>query len=211
MKFPLHNATSRLLRGLKGIELGASAHNPFGVDAINVAPALPTEAQFDDAQVELCGEIAPVDLRGHAADIPVPDESQDFVLSSHVLEHAPDLIGAFVEMDRVVKPGGYIIIIFPQPGALKGDNRPLSTIGDLWFAHICQWTFDTAPENAAFGGSGGHYWKMRCDQFISLVNGLYECRPVPGWPGLKWRMMGCEDPDSKVGNGFWLAYQKEKS
>ena len=210
MKFRLHIPTINLLQGLKGIELGAASHNPFGVDAINVAPALSTETVFDNAQRELCGEIAKVDLRGHAADIPVEDGSQDFVLSSHVLEHAPDLLRTFLEMTRVVKPGGYILIIWPQPDALPQDQRLNSTAADLWRAYDEAWTFDTAPEGFSFGGYDGHYWKMDCAQFEYLVNSLRRKHSKRNWPGLKWDLVGKEDPDSKVGNGYWLAYQVEK-
>lgn len=203
MKFRLHQPTLSLLEGLKGIELGAAAHNPFGVDCINVAPALPSEAFFDQNQLKMCGEIAPVDLRGHAADIPVPDDSQDFVVSSHVLEHAPDLLRAFLEMDRVVRPGGYVVVIFPQPDALAGDERPLSTMADLCRAYNEKWTFETAPEGFAHRNQGGHYWKMPLVRFVELV---LACR---GSFCLEWRLVGSEDPDSKVGNGFWTAWRIE--
>jgi ubiquinone/menaquinone biosynthesis C-methylase UbiE len=207
MKFPLHRPTLDLLPGLKGIELGAAAHNPFGVDAINVAPEF-NEEVFRQAQLKLCGEITPVDLRGHAADIPVDDDSQDFVLSSHVLEHAPDLIRALVEMDRVVRPGGYVVIIFPQPDALPGDDRPLSDVEDIKRAYKEDWTFESAPEDAAFGGRGGHYWKLTGEMFKDLVASLR--RGNRHRRGLKWQLIGEESPDTKVGNGFWLAYQVEK-
>lgn len=207
MKFKLHQATLDLLHGLQGIELGAAAHNPFDVNAINVAPALPTEARFDKAQRELCGELAKVDLRGHAADIPVADDSQDFVLSSHVLEHAPDLLSAFLEMTRVVRPGGYIVMIIPQPWALAQDTRANSTIADVWRAYDEAWTFDTAPEDWAFGGYDGHYWKMDCAEFEALVGSLYRKNSRRRWPGLKWELVGKEDPDAKVGNGYWLAWR----
>lgn len=210
MKFSLHKPTLKLLKDLYGIELGAAAHNPFGVEAYNVAPALPTEAAFDEAQLKLCGEIAEVDLRGHAADIPVHDDSQDFVLSSHVLEHAPDLLRAFLEMTRVVRPDGYIVLIFPQPNALPGDTRPNSTRADLWRAYDEAWTFDTAPEDFAYGGYDGHYWKMTCNEFMALVDSLRPRNSKRNWPGLKWTLVLKEDPDSKVGNGFYLAYRNDK-
>lgn len=207
MKFRLHEPTLKLLDGLQGVELGAAAHNPFGVAAINIAPALPSEAYHDQAQMGLCGEVAPIDLRGHAADMPLEDDSQDFVLSSHVLEHAPDLLRAFLEMARVVRPGGYIVMILPQPNALPGDDRPETDVSDIWRAYNEGWTWDTAPEGYAFGGSAGHYWKLGCDTLKGFIVSLFRKNSRRNWPGLKWALIDVENPDSKVGNGYWLAYQ----
>ena len=36
MKFPESALAHKYLDGLKGIEIGGSAHNPFGLDTINV-------------------------------------------------------------------------------------------------------------------------------------------------------------------------------
>lgn len=207
MKFKLHQPTIDLLDGLRGIELGAGAHNPFGVDAINVAPQRPDDQVFKRREIELCGEFAPVDMKGHAADIPVETDSVDFVLSSHVLEHAPDLLAALAEIDRVVKPEGYVVIIFPQPNALPDDDRPLSKIDDIWEAYYEGWTWDTAPERYI---PGGHYWKMTCTLFKKLIESLYRKNSHRDWPGLKWKLVGEEDPDTKVGNGFWLAYHMKE-
>lgn len=211
MKFKLHPATIGLLKGLKGIELGPAAHNPFGVDAINVGPDRPEDAVFRAAEKQFCGKVAGIDLIGHAADIPVEDESQGFVLSSHVLEHAPDLLAAFLEMDRVVRVGGYIVFIFPLPNALAGDDRPLSEVEAIWRAYEEGWTWETAPDDAAFGGVGGHYWKLDCPTMKTLIESLCRKNAKRRWPGVRWELVGEEDPDQKVGNGFWMAWKKRGS
>lgn len=46
--------------------------------------------------------------------IPVEDESFDYIVAQHVLEHTPDPIGALKEWLRIVKKGGWIIIIHPD-------------------------------------------------------------------------------------------------
>jgi SAM-dependent methyltransferase len=46
--------------------------------------------------------------------LPFPDESQDAVYSSHVLEHIPDWETALQEWFRVLKIGGYMIIVVPH-------------------------------------------------------------------------------------------------
>jgi len=46
--------------------------------------------------------------------LPFPDESQDAVYSSHCYEHIADFAGALRDWYRVLKVGGYLIIIVPH-------------------------------------------------------------------------------------------------
>lgn len=46
--------------------------------------------------------------------LPFPDESQDAVYTSHVLEHIPDWELALQEWFRVLKIGGFLIIVVPH-------------------------------------------------------------------------------------------------
>jgi SAM-dependent methyltransferase len=41
------------------------------------------------------------------------DESFDKIYSFHCIEHIPDLPRAFREMDRVLKPGGRVLLVYP--------------------------------------------------------------------------------------------------
>ena len=42
-----------------------------------------------------------------------PDASFDKIYSFHAIEHIPDLEGVFAEMDRVLKPGGSVMLAYP--------------------------------------------------------------------------------------------------
>lgn len=46
--------------------------------------------------------------------LPLPDESVDFVFSSNVLEHVTDLDALFAEQLRILKPGGLALHIMPN-------------------------------------------------------------------------------------------------
>lgn len=201
MKFPFHKPTLQLLTGLSGIELGAASHNPFGVNAINVAPKF-DEKTYRDSQLNMGEEPTKIDLYGDASHIPVADKSQDFILSSHVFEHIPNPISALLEWQRVLKPGGYVVMIVPQPDALEGDNRPLSTYETLIRAYHENWTVETAPKGSTYSD---HFWKFTSTTLRKFINQLKS--PQERLPIISWELIGVEDPDSKVGNGFWVAYK----
>jgi SAM-dependent methyltransferase len=54
------------------------------------------------------------DIIADAWSIPRPDESFDFLLSSHVLEHMPNTIQTLNEWIRVLRPGGHMVTILPH-------------------------------------------------------------------------------------------------
>lgn len=53
------------------------------------------------------------DIHADLTDIPLRDGAVDGVISSHVLEHIPDDERAMAELARVVRPGGWAIILVP--------------------------------------------------------------------------------------------------
>lgn len=58
---------------------------------------------------------APVNLRGEGDNlIAIDDASLDFVYSSHLLEDYADWTPPLTEWVRVLKPGGYLIILVPD-------------------------------------------------------------------------------------------------
>src|SRR5262245_22684849 len=87
--FPEHWLAHELLDGLIGLEIGAASHNPFGLSTRNVASPEGSEF-YADEQRAMGVEPAPVDIWALGDRIPVPDRSEDFILSSHVLEHLPN-------------------------------------------------------------------------------------------------------------------------
>src|SRR5262249_55299557 len=118
--FPEHWLAHELLDGLIGLEIGAASHNPFGLSTRNVASSEGSDFYAEEQRARGVGP-APVDIWALGDRIPVPDRSEDFILSSHVLEHLPNVIGAFLEWDRIVREGGYVFLIVPLHGALPQD------------------------------------------------------------------------------------------
>jgi SAM-dependent methyltransferase len=196
-----HRLAHELLDDLTGLEIGAAAHNPFGLRTRNVATREGWEF-YAREQRAMGVEPAPVDIWGSADAIPLPDRSEDFVLSSHVVEHLPNPAAAFLEWDRVVRDGGYVFMIVPIKGVLPEDEpRELTSLEELVACYRCGYTVETHPVDGVPGGRMGHYHTFTPDSLTDLVDWMRAERLVD------WRLIAREDVDSKVGNGFTLVFR----
>ncbi|HKJ49232.1 MAG TPA: methyltransferase domain-containing protein [Christiangramia sp.] len=54
------------------------------------------------------------DVKADICDLPFEDDSFDFILCNHVLEHIPDDTKAMQELYRILKPGGTAVLQIPQ-------------------------------------------------------------------------------------------------
>ena len=54
-----------------------------------------------------------LDIVSDILSIPLPNHSIDAIMCTEVLEHIPDPLGAIKEFNRLVKPGGYLLITAP--------------------------------------------------------------------------------------------------
>lgn len=190
MKFPESELAHRYLDGLQGIEIGASAHNPFNIaDCIYVDYTGDMNTVFKLAEIEHCGEVQKVDVVAPAWDLPFEDESLDYVLSSHLIEHCWDVLGTLDEWLRVLKPGGYIFMIVPHRDRTFDKDRPRTTLDELtmrYYRHHLEPHFDTHE----------HYSVWVTEDWLEI------CRAE----GLN--LVAYEDVDSKVNNGFTIVIQK---
>lgn len=203
LQFKEHDLAHKLLDGKTGVECGAASHNSFGLaGSVNVAPKDDYEF-YKNYQIGFSGGYAEVDHFAEADNMPFDYNSQDYVISSHAVEHFPDLIGAFREWNRVLKDGGIVFMIIPLRHADPKDvNRPLSDLMEIAQAHLQRWTPDTIPEGtpASYTSHRGHYWVLTPE----IV------REVVRYAQLDWKEIAHEDVDTKVGNGFTLVYEISK-
>lgn len=65
-------------------------------------------------------------VRGDACHIPLRAASADKILCSEVLEHLPDPYSAFMEMARVVRPGGKVAITTPCSAFIDQYRFPIT-------------------------------------------------------------------------------------
>ena len=58
-------------------------------------------------------------VQGSLTALPLPDRSVDLVYSMKVLAHVPPIREALVELSRVVRPGGHLLLEFYNPRSLR--------------------------------------------------------------------------------------------
>jgi SAM-dependent methyltransferase len=179
----------KLLDGLRGLEIGGSAHNPFGLKTLNVDYTDDYTTVFKKQELELAGECMKVDIVASGDDLPFKDNTVDFVVSSHVIEHFYDPVKTIGEWLRVVKPGGYVFIIAPHMdriGDMAGRRTPAAEIIDR-HEHPHPPRVDNHE----------HYSCWKTEDFVEF------CRHYG------WKLTAVQDVDDKVGNGFTVVIQKE--
>jgi SAM-dependent methyltransferase len=189
IKFRYSEDATRFLAGLQGLEIGGGAHNPFGLNTINVDRRTEVENELKQLERTFCGEVLPVDVLAEGDRLPFRDQSVDFVISSHVIEYFYDPVKALREWCRVSRR--YVFIICPhkaragEPDRLAEETtldevvHRMNSKGGLAFpAHQTFWTFE------------------------GFLNVLEKFLPED------WRRVFSRDPDDKVGNGFTVVYER---
>jgi SAM-dependent methyltransferase len=66
----------------------------------------------------------------------VADGSQDFVISAHVIEHLWDPVGSIVQTLRVLKAGGYYLLIVPDMRFTFDVDRPETSVEHALADHL---------------------------------------------------------------------------
>jgi SAM-dependent methyltransferase len=194
----------------KGVELGASMHNAFGLaDCLNIAPSdgvrflhprdLEDYRYYVEEQAKFGQSAAHVDAVGDFRHIPVASATQDYVISSHVIEHEPNPIAAFVESFRVLKDEGIFFCIFPKRNAEKTCDifRPLTRLDELIKAYDDDLTVLSSDNDWR-----GHYHVYSLQSMMRLVNW------TNGRSLVSFCVEAIEETDSKVGNGHTIVLRK---
>jgi SAM-dependent methyltransferase len=135
--FGRESLASTYLRG-DGLEIGA-LHEPLQVPSaarVRYVDRLPIE-DLRQLYPELRGlPLVAVDILDDGERlITVADESQDFVIANHFIEHCEDPIGALTTFRRVLRPGGIVYLAVPDKRFTFDRNRPLTTIDHVLADH----------------------------------------------------------------------------
>ena len=128
---------SRYLAG-KGIEIGA-LHHPLPVPAsaqVRYVDRLPIEGLRSHYPELAELPLVSVDLIDDGETLTkVPDNSQDFVIANHFLEHCEDPIRTLRTFFRVLRPGGILYLAVPEKHHTFDGDRPVTTLAHLWADH----------------------------------------------------------------------------
>jgi SAM-dependent methyltransferase len=184
----------RFLDGLAGIEIGGSVHNPFHIAGCLNVDFTDRSAELAADQLRAYGEATQVDMVCLGDDLPFPDGWLDYVLSSHVLEHFYDPIGALQEWQRVVRSGGYLFMIIPHRDRTFDKERELTPIEELQERHSLRRLGQALDQPGDTREAHLSVWTT--DSFLELCATL----------GL--RVVHVDDVDDKVGNGFTVVIQR---
>ena len=191
--FPESKLAHKYLDGMSGLEIGGSIHNPFGLKTRDVDYTDSEKNTFKKEEYEMHGDCLHVDIVAFGDSIPVPNESEDFVVSSHVLEHFPDPIKALKEWHRIVRPSGYIFMIIPHMERTFDLNEKRTTLQELLERHN-NIGYDKEPSMS------GHYSHWITEDIVELIKNI----------NLDWQVIDFQDADDKVGNGFTVVVKKMK-
>ena len=178
---------SSYLTGMTGIEIGASSHNRFYLDAINVDRFAGSDTVYKREERKLALHTAKVDVVAPGDDLPFDDNSYDFVFSSHVIEHFPDPIRALREWVRVARR--LVVVIAPHRERTFDSARPLTTVTEL-----------LERNDQGFTSEEDRHWSVwTCESFVEMceATGLH--------------VIDRQDPDDKVGNGFTIVIDASRS
>jgi len=138
--------------------------------------------------MKLLGRVAKVDIIAPGDHLPFSNNSQDFVLSSHVLEHFYDPIKTIKEWLRVTRPGGYVFMIIPHKERTFDAPRNRTTLSELLQRH-------KVPPPVTPDPVGHHsVW--------ITVDVLELCRHF------NWTVVAVQNADDKMGIGFTVVIQK---
>ena len=201
----------KYLDGLNGIEIGAAAHNPFnleGCKAVGLKDLDRTDHDFfAREQLAMCNAFVDIDIDAEADMLPIEDDSLDYVVTSHVIEHLPNPIRAFAEWDRVLHVGGYIFMIVPKRNALPADSlRGVSSAETFVKAYRENWSADSVPNEymrSVPGGRRGHYWVFTLEELLTLLDLLQFKADI------HWEVVEALETDDKVGNGHCVLLRKK--
>ena len=102
----------------EGIEIGPGDH-PY---------CDPSTTLFLDKYNNQYPDGPKIDIQADASTIIKPDNTFDYLLSSHYLEHQPDTLKVLYEWKRIVKPGGTLFLILPHGRRCFDNGRILTTL-----------------------------------------------------------------------------------
>ncbi len=174
-----------------GLEVGPG-YNPilpkragFRVETIDYADAEHLREKYRDADVDI-GRIEPIDYvsRGRSLLETIGERHRyDYIVASHVIEHAPDLLGFLKDCEALLKPEGILSLAVPDKRYCFDIFQPSASTGEIIQAHLdgrrrpsYGSIFDSFAYDAARGGRIG--WTPSDSGELAFVHHLASARAI---------------------------------
>ncbi len=92
--------------------------------------------------IEICSQHGLRAIRGDLYDLDIPDGSVDAAMLQEVIEHLHEPHAAVAEIHRILRPGGKLIIVFPNDRTWKFVWRMMLMFkeANYDYGHVRQWT-----------------------------------------------------------------------
>ncbi len=218
----------KYLDGLNGIEIGGASHNSFGLDKTGGYANVDYKASHGEfwQGEHKSTEPLKVNIVASGDDLPFKDNVLDYVISSHAIEHFFDPIKTIEEWFRVIKTGGYVVMIVPHRKRTFDRNRENTSCEELF----ARYENKLNPHDYAFRNVLDERGALISDCLTIIKDGItpegYEpytindCFPLhfSVWDTesfvemclkMRWKIVEILDVDDKVGNGFLIILQKK--
>jgi SAM-dependent methyltransferase len=128
-------AVAETLRGADALEPGGPSALFGRVGLVPVYPRLAALDTLDYSENTLWSASSTSDIEprrrliGEAGRLDeVPDADYDALLASHVIEHLANPLGALAEWQRVLRPGGHLLLVVPHRDGTFDHRRPVTTL-----------------------------------------------------------------------------------
>jgi SAM-dependent methyltransferase len=146
-----------------GIEIGA-LHKPLQVPSNRCHVQYVDYKHYDENRAsypELANEtIVQTDIidNGFVLET-VPDQSQDFIIANHALEHSPDPYGTLLNWISKLRPGGIVYAAIPIAEKCYDKGRPVTSLQHLVDDYDF---FSSSDKNAILDVTKDHVWEFIC-------------------------------------------------
>lgn len=103
----------------------------------------------------------------------VPDESQDFIIANHALEHSPDPYGTLLKWRSKLRHNGVIYVAVPIAEKCYDKGRPTTTLEHLIIDHTL---FTSLRKELVLRVTESHIWEFLTvsDRNIRVMNGMQD-------------------------------------
>lgn len=146
--------TFRYVRGMDIIDVGCGE----GITLEKLVKQFPGASvcgvDAEQENIDICGSHNLPVVAGSVYELPFPDNSVDCILFSEVIEHLEHPELALREFHRVVRPGGRVIIIFPNDAMFKVTRIMTGMIKEAFYdaGHVMQWTPEKIKKSLTAAG-----------------------------------------------------------